>query len=107
MYAAYCANLKVILLLLEEGAQTGLKNYEGHTALILASKCGSSDVVSLLINVIVMNYLLLFMFINFKLILQLFKRFFFFMVRVFGTMVNTFNQTLKKIKTILHCLYHV
>ncbi|KFM80762.1 Ankyrin repeat and SAM domain-containing protein 3, partial [Stegodyphus mimosarum] len=50
MYAASCANLKVILLLLEEGASTDVQNIQGQTALILASKCGSTDAVSLLIN---------------------------------------------------------
>lgn len=50
MYAACCANLKVVLLLLEEGAETDLRNSEGHTALTLASKCGSGDVVHLLID---------------------------------------------------------
>lgn len=52
MYAACCANLKVALLLLEEGAESDIKNFEGQTALILASKCGSGDVVNLLIDVI-------------------------------------------------------
>lgn len=51
MYAACCVNLKVVLLLLEEEAETDIKNNEGHTALMLASKCGSSDVVNLLIDV--------------------------------------------------------
>ncbi|GFT02028.1 ankyrin repeat and SAM domain-containing protein 3 [Nephila pilipes] len=50
MYAACCANLRIVGLLLEEGACTDLKNDEGHTALILASKCGSTDAVSLLID---------------------------------------------------------
>ncbi|GFR05815.1 ankyrin repeat and SAM domain-containing protein 3 [Trichonephila clavata] len=50
MYAACCANLKIVGFLLEEGANTDLKNDEGQTALILASKCGSTDVVSLLID---------------------------------------------------------
>ena len=52
MYAACCANLKVVLLLLEEGAEPDIKNYQGHTALILASKCGGGDVINLLISVI-------------------------------------------------------
>lgn len=60
MYAACCANLKVVLLLLEEGAETDLKNYEGHTALTLAAKCGSSDVVNLLIDVMFSLYILIF-----------------------------------------------
>ncbi|PRD35608.1 UNVERIFIED_CONTAM: Anks3 [Trichonephila clavipes] len=51
MYAACCANLKIVGFLLEEGANTDLKNDEGQTALILASKCGSTDAVSLLIDV--------------------------------------------------------
>ncbi|GIX98178.1 ankyrin repeat and SAM domain-containing protein 3 [Caerostris extrusa] len=50
MYASCCANLRIVGLLLEEGAYTELKNDEGHTALILGSKCGSTDVVSLLID---------------------------------------------------------
>ncbi|GBN06922.1 Ankyrin repeat and SAM domain-containing protein 3 [Araneus ventricosus] len=50
MYAACCANLRIVGLLLEEGAFTDLKNHDGHTALILASKCGSTDAVSLLID---------------------------------------------------------
>lgn len=56
MYAACCANLKVVLLLLEEGADTDIKNCDGHTALILASKCGSGDVVNLLIDVSIHNF---------------------------------------------------
>ncbi|XP_054712645.1 ankyrin repeat and SAM domain-containing protein 3-like [Uloborus diversus] len=50
MYAASCANLKVVLFLLEEGAVTSIKNTFGLTALMLASKCGSVDVVNLLID---------------------------------------------------------
>ncbi|XP_055946829.1 ankyrin repeat and SAM domain-containing protein 3-like [Argiope bruennichi] len=50
MYASCCANLRIVGLLLEEGAFTDLKNHDGHTALILASKCGSTDAVSLLID---------------------------------------------------------
>ncbi|XP_054721747.1 ankyrin repeat, SAM and basic leucine zipper domain-containing protein 1-like [Uloborus diversus] len=50
MYATSCANLKVVLFLLEEGAITSTKNTFGLTALMLASKCGSVDVVNLLID---------------------------------------------------------
>ncbi|KAG8201042.1 hypothetical protein JTE90_002717 [Oedothorax gibbosus] len=50
MYAAGCANLRIVGLLLEEGAFTDLKNNEGHTALILASKCGSTDASGAFVN---------------------------------------------------------
>ena len=49
-YAAWSGDLKMVYLLIEQGANINTKNYTGETPLILAARNGHTAIVNVLLN---------------------------------------------------------